>query len=109
MSDVIKAPKSCANAIPTKLGWKHPTRNEILVKRKFTQAQIDAFFAAIDHVPAKAKEVRPEPLPEVTIGTIDLPGEEAKDVMEAMEESLKEDATTEVKKSKSRWPFSIFS
>ena len=109
MSDVIEAPKSCANAIPTKLGWKHPTRNEILVKRKFTQAQIDAFFAAKDHIPLKAKRAQVEPLPEVTIGTIDLPGEEAKDVMEAMEVSLKEDATTVVKKSKSRWPFSIFS
>jgi len=109
MSDVIKAPKSCANAIPTKLGWKHPTRNEILVKRKFTQAQIDAFFAAKDHIPLKAKKAQVEPLPEVTISTIDLPSEEAKDIMEAMEESLKDDAPTEVKKSKAKWPFSIFS
>ena len=42
----IKAPAWVAKqgAIPTIKGWKHPNRNEILLARKFTQAEIDEYL-----------------------------------------------------------------
>ena len=100
MADVIKAPNSCPGAIPTKLGWKHPTRNEILVKRKFTQEQIDAFFAVRDHVPPAAPVAVTIEEPE---DTIELPSEEMKEIIDAFNEANEEEQP-EVKKSMF-WPF----
>lgn len=42
----IKAPKwvVAQGGIPTPKGWKHPKRNEILLGKKFTQAQIDDYL-----------------------------------------------------------------
>ena len=39
----IKAPTWVAaqGGIPTTKGWKHPKRNEILLGKRFTQAQVD--------------------------------------------------------------------
>lgn len=42
----IKAPAWVASqgGVPTEKGWKHPDRNEILLPKKFTQAQIDEWY-----------------------------------------------------------------
>ena len=42
----IKAPAWVAaqGGIPTAKGWKHPKRNEILLGKKFTQAEIDEYL-----------------------------------------------------------------
>jgi len=43
---VIKAPAWVASqgGVPTEKGWKHPDRNEILLPKKFTQAQINEYM-----------------------------------------------------------------
>ena len=43
---MIKAPAWVASqgGVPTEKGWKHPDRNEILLPKKFTQAQIDEWY-----------------------------------------------------------------
>ena len=42
----IKPPAWVATqgGIPTEKGWKHPNRNEILLNKKFTQAEIDEYL-----------------------------------------------------------------
>lgn len=42
----IKAPAWVASqgGVPTEKGWKHPDRNEILLPKKFTQAQINEYM-----------------------------------------------------------------
>ena len=42
----IKAPAwvTSQGGVPTEKGWKHPNRNEILLPKKFTQAQIDEWY-----------------------------------------------------------------
>lgn len=62
---MIEPPKWAKDAIPTPQGWKHPKRREILLKRKFTQEQIDAYMAAKDWTPPPAPEVKVEPIPVV--------------------------------------------
>lgn len=52
----IKPPAWAKNAVPTLKGWKHPKRNEILVNKKFTQAEIDEYLG-----------VKPEPKVEQVI------------------------------------------
>lgn len=37
----LKPPNWCKDAVMTRKGWKHPDRNEILLRKKFTQAQVD--------------------------------------------------------------------
>jgi hypothetical protein len=43
---MIKAPAWVASqgGVPTEKGWKHPDRNEILLPKKFTQAQINEYM-----------------------------------------------------------------
>lgn len=62
---MIEPPKWAKDAVPTPQGWKHPNRKEILLKRKFTQEQIDAYMAAKDWTPPPAPEVKVEPVPAV--------------------------------------------
>jgi hypothetical protein len=40
----IKPPAWAKDAVPTLRGWKHPKRNEILVNKKFTQAEINEYL-----------------------------------------------------------------
>lgn len=53
----IKAPAWVAaqGGIPTAKGWKHPKRNEILLGKKFTQAEIDEYLGMtfVAGLPAK--------------------------------------------------------
>ena len=55
----IKPPAWAKDAIPTAKGWKHPKRNEILVNKKFTQAEIDEYLGV-----APAPKPTPEPVVE---------------------------------------------
>ena len=56
---MIKAPKWCADAVPSTKGWHHPDSCELLKAQKFTQSQVDEW-----HCPAPKKE-EPEQLVEV--------------------------------------------
>ncbi len=62
----IKPPAWVARqgGIPTEKGWKHPNRNEILLAKKFTQAEIDEYLGAA-----------PQPAPEPVVEEVetDLP------------------------------------
>jgi hypothetical protein len=44
---MIKAPKWCSNAVPTKRGWENPTTGELYVAKRFTQEQIDSFNGGV--------------------------------------------------------------
>lgn len=76
---MIEPPKWAKDAVPTPQGWKHPTRKEILLKRKFTQEQIDAYMAAKDWTPPPAPEVKVEPVPAVVEEVAETPIEEPKE------------------------------
>lgn len=41
----IKPPAWCSRAVPVPHGWKHWATSEILLPKKFTQEQIDEFWA----------------------------------------------------------------
>jgi hypothetical protein len=57
---MIKAPKWCADAVPSTKGWHHPVSCELLKAQKFTQKQVDEW-----HGPAPKKEKEPEELVQV--------------------------------------------
>lgn len=44
----IKPPSWCSKAVPVANGWKHWTTNEILLNKRFTQEEIDGFWAEKD-------------------------------------------------------------
>lgn len=58
----IKPPAWVAaqGGIPTEKGWKHPQRNEILLAKKFTQAEIDEYLGT-----TTALASQPDPVIEV--------------------------------------------
>ena len=41
----IKPPAWCSKAVPVANGWKHWATSEILLNKRFTQEQIDGFWA----------------------------------------------------------------
>ena len=41
----IKPPAWCSRAVPVPHGWKHWATSEVLLPKKFTQEQIDEFWA----------------------------------------------------------------
>lgn len=41
----IRPPSWCSKAVPTTRGWKHWATSEILLNKRFTQEQIDDFWA----------------------------------------------------------------
>ena len=41
----IKPPAWCSRAVPVPHGWKHWSTSEILLPKKFTQEEIDEFWA----------------------------------------------------------------
>lgn len=57
----IKAPAwvVAKGGIPTTKGWKHPSRNEILLPRKFSQAEIDDYLGV--KPTKKKKALKPAP------------------------------------------------
>lgn len=44
----IKPPSWCSKAVPTPRGWKHWATSEILLNKRFSQEQIDEFYAERD-------------------------------------------------------------
>ena len=44
----IKPPSWCSKAVPVANGWKHWATNEILLNKRFTQEEIDGFWAEKD-------------------------------------------------------------
>lgn len=59
-----KPPNYQKNAKITARGWRHPRTNELLVAKKFTQAEIDAYNAGPDPIIIQAPEVEAEPVVE---------------------------------------------
>ena len=45
---MLKAPRWCAQAVPTSRGWEDPTTGELFVARRFSEEQITEFFNEIN-------------------------------------------------------------
>jgi len=102
---MIEPPKWAKDAVPTPQGWKHPKRKEILLKRKFTQEQIDAYMAAKDWTPPPAPEVKVEPVPAIVE---EVPVVEEKPKVTRTRRKKAEPAPVEQQEeSKGFWPFPI--
>lgn len=50
MSYINNPPRWCPDAIPTRAGWKHPTRKEILVSVKLSQEFIDSYNSVSQNI-----------------------------------------------------------
>lgn len=83
----IKAPAWVAakGGVPTTKGWKHPARNEILLPKSFTQAEIDEYLGV---KPAKkAAKAKPAPVVEEIQEEVSvLVAEELEEAPEALSE-----------------------
>lgn len=66
---MIKPPAWQKDAVPTLVGWKHPRRNELLLPKKMTQAQIDEYLG-VKSEPAPAPA--PTPVAAVEVDEDDL-------------------------------------
>lgn len=66
---MIKPPAWQKDAVPTLVGWKHPKRNELLLPKKISQAEIDEYLG-VSTAPPPAPD--PEPVKAVEVDEDDL-------------------------------------
>lgn len=64
---MIKPPAWCSKAVATPAGWKHHSRSEILLRKKFTQEQCDEYNNAKGNALATQAEPAPQPAPEPVV------------------------------------------
>lgn len=93
---MIEAPKWAKGAVPTSRGWVKG--NEVLLARKFTQEEIDEWYAA--QAPKKVQPVAPKPEPVVSGTVVEtvIVDEVVEEVTPAPYTTLTTPKTTKVKK-----------
>jgi hypothetical protein len=58
---MIKAPKWCSNAVPSRAGWLDPYTGEVLKMQNFSKEQIAEWHEAKNPTPVKKKPKVVEP------------------------------------------------
>lgn len=62
---MIKAPKWCSNAVPSRAGWLDPYTGEVLKVQNFSKKQIAEWHESKNPAPVKRKLEVVEPVEEV--------------------------------------------